>query len=275
MDEAISIGTRGSRLALVQAEMVAAASCGWAMRAGSSSSRPTATAERRTRPGARARSWRRSSGRCWMDGPTSRSTAPRTFRPSRTGGSPSAPTCHGPTHATPWWSDGSAGPILDDLPTGTRVGTDSPRRTGFVRAHRPDLIVHPLHGNVDTRLRRLDDGETALVLACAGLDRLGRGDRIAERLPPGDRAAGTGPGCDRRADPARRRTDGRCSRRDRRSHNASHRGVGAGVPGRVRRGLSGTDRRWPRSSGTRSTCSSGGWNQTGRIHGRCDAARRC
>jgi hydroxymethylbilane synthase len=74
---------------------------------------------------------------------------------------------------------------LDDLPPGVRVGTDSPRRTGFMLAHRPDLVVHPLHGNVDTRLRRLDAGETdALVLACAGLDRLGLGNRIAERLAP-------------------------------------------------------------------------------------------
>ncbi|MGZ8437618.1 MAG: hydroxymethylbilane synthase [Candidatus Limnocylindrales bacterium] len=74
---------------------------------------------------------------------------------------------------------------LDDLPPGTRVGTDSPRRTGFVLARRPDLVVHPLHGNVDTRLRRLDAGETdALVLACAGLDRLGLDGRIAERIEP-------------------------------------------------------------------------------------------
>jgi hydroxymethylbilane synthase len=74
---------------------------------------------------------------------------------------------------------------LADLPPGARVGTDSPRRTGFVLARRPDLVVHALHGNVDTRLRRLDAGETdALVLACAGLDRLGHGDRIAERLDP-------------------------------------------------------------------------------------------
>jgi len=75
---------------------------------------------------------------------------------------------------------------LDDLPPGSRVGTDSPRRTGFLLARRPDLAVHPLHGNVDTRLRRLDAGETdALVLACAGLDRIGLGDRIAQRLDPG------------------------------------------------------------------------------------------
>ncbi len=74
---------------------------------------------------------------------------------------------------------------LDDLPPGSRVGTDSPRRTGFLLARRPDLAVHPLHGNVDTRLRRLDAGETdALVLACAGLDRIGLGDRIVQRLEP-------------------------------------------------------------------------------------------
>ena len=82
--------------------------------------------------------------------------------------------------------DGSPGRRLDDLAAGTRVGTDSPRRTAFVRARRPDLSIHPLHGNVDTRLRRLAEGETdALVLACAGLDRLGLGARIAERFEPG------------------------------------------------------------------------------------------
>jgi hydroxymethylbilane synthase len=74
---------------------------------------------------------------------------------------------------------------LDDLPRGARVGTDSPRRQGFLLAARPDLQLHPLHGNVDTRLRRLDDGETdALVLAAAGLLRLGRADRIGFRLAP-------------------------------------------------------------------------------------------
>jgi hydroxymethylbilane synthase len=74
---------------------------------------------------------------------------------------------------------------LDDLPLGSIVGTDSPRRTAFLLARRPDLRVRPLHGNVDTRLRRLEDGEAdALVLACAGLDRLNRGDRIAERIDP-------------------------------------------------------------------------------------------
>jgi hydroxymethylbilane synthase len=77
---------------------------------------------------------------------------------------------------------GSAG-SLDALPAGATIGTDSPRRTAFLLAHRPDLRVRPLHGNVDTRLRRLDDAEAdAVVLACAGLDRLRRADRIAERI---------------------------------------------------------------------------------------------
>ena len=73
---------------------------------------------------------------------------------------------------------------LDDLAPGTVVGTDSLRRRGFVLARRPDLVVRPLHGNVDTRLSRLDAGEVdALVLAVAGLERLGRADRISQLLP--------------------------------------------------------------------------------------------
>jgi hydroxymethylbilane synthase len=74
---------------------------------------------------------------------------------------------------------------LGDLPPGAVVGTDSPRRSAFIRAARPDLVVRPLHGNVDTRLRRLDEGEAdALVLAVAGLARLGREDRITAVLEP-------------------------------------------------------------------------------------------
>ena len=74
---------------------------------------------------------------------------------------------------------------LHDLPLGARVGTDSPRRASFLRAARPDVRVLPLHGNVDTRLRRLDAGEAdALVLAAAGLERLGRGDRANVVLDP-------------------------------------------------------------------------------------------
>jgi hydroxymethylbilane synthase len=72
---------------------------------------------------------------------------------------------------------------LDTMPAGATVGTDSPRRAGFLLAARPDLHVVPLHGNIDTRLQRLDRGEVdAVVLAAAGIDRLGRGDRIDQRL---------------------------------------------------------------------------------------------
>lgn len=71
------------------------------------------------------------------------------------------------------------------LAVGSTVGTDSPRRAGFIRAARTGLRVVPLHGNVDTRLRRLDDGEVdALVIAAAGLDRIGRGARIDQRIDP-------------------------------------------------------------------------------------------
>jgi hydroxymethylbilane synthase len=82
------------------------------------------------------------------------------------------------------------GASLRGLPPGARIGTDSPRRTGFLKATRPDLEVVPLHGNVDTRLRRLDGGEVeAIVIAAAGLIRLGQRSRIdqwidASLLPP-------------------------------------------------------------------------------------------
>lgn len=63
------------------------------------------------------------------------------------------------------------------------VGTDSPRRAGFLRAARADLRITPLHGNVDSRLRRLDAGEVdAIVIAAAGLDRLDRSHRIDQRI---------------------------------------------------------------------------------------------
>lgn len=79
----------------------------------------------------------------------------------------------------------SGGKSIATLPQGATVGTDSPRRAGFIRAVRPDVRIVPLHGNVDTRLRRLDAGEVeALVIAAAGLDRLGRGARIDQRLDP-------------------------------------------------------------------------------------------
>jgi hydroxymethylbilane synthase len=68
---------------------------------------------------------------------------------------------------------------LDDLPQGARVGTSSLRRQCQLAAQRPDLVIIPLRGNVNTRLKKLDDGEyDAIILAAAGLIRLEFGDRI-------------------------------------------------------------------------------------------------
>jgi len=74
---------------------------------------------------------------------------------------------------------------LDALARGARVGTGSVRRGAQLRARRPDLEIVPLRGNVPTRLRKLEEQNLdAIVLACAGLERLGLGDRIDERLDP-------------------------------------------------------------------------------------------
>ncbi|MGH9627517.1 MAG: hydroxymethylbilane synthase [Bryobacteraceae bacterium] len=80
--------------------------------------------------------------------------------------------------------DVMVGKRLDELPPGARVGTGSLRRIAQLCAARPDLIVESIRGNVDTRLRKLDEGRyDAIVLAAAGLRRLGWQDRIAEHLP--------------------------------------------------------------------------------------------
>ncbi|HWY54596.1 MAG TPA: hydroxymethylbilane synthase [Terriglobales bacterium] len=64
---------------------------------------------------------------------------------------------------------------IEDLPRGARVGTSSLRRQAQLKAVRPDLDIHPLRGNVDTRLRKLEAGEyDAIILAAAGLNRLGK-----------------------------------------------------------------------------------------------------
>src|SRR5437588_1018029 len=74
---------------------------------------------------------------------------------------------------------------IGTLEAGSKVGTDSPRRAGFLRAARTGLHVVPLHGNVDTRLRRLDQGQVdAMIIAAAGHHRRSLGPRILARLRP-------------------------------------------------------------------------------------------
>lgn len=73
---------------------------------------------------------------------------------------------------------------LEQLPEGAIVGTSSLRRSCQLKMHRPDLIIKDLRGNVNTRLRKMDDGEyDAIILATAGLLRLEMNDRIRQRIP--------------------------------------------------------------------------------------------
>jgi hydroxymethylbilane synthase len=75
--------------------------------------------------------------------------------------------------------------VLGELPPGSKVGTGSPRRAAQLRALGLGIEVVPLRGNVDTRLRRVADGDLdAIVLAYAGLRRLGRADEATEILDP-------------------------------------------------------------------------------------------
>jgi hydroxymethylbilane synthase len=92
---------------------------------------------------------------------------------------------------------------LEDLPQGAVVGTSSLRRTVLLRALRPDLKIEPLRGNLDTRLRKLDEGQYAgIVLAAAGLKRLEMSERIRHifetdqsRALWASRSAATAPTC--------------------------------------------------------------------------------
>jgi hydroxymethylbilane synthase len=85
---------------------------------------------------------------------------------------------------------------LDDLAAGATVGTGSPRRVALLRFLRPDLEVVPIRGNVDTRLRKVRAGELdAVVLAAAGLVRLGLADELVAPLDPESFTPAPGQGC--------------------------------------------------------------------------------
>jgi len=85
----------------------------------------------------------------------------------------------------PWDALCARSPVtLDTLPEGAKIGTSSMRRQCQLLAKRPDLKISMLRGNVPTRLKKLDAGEfDAIVLAAAGLTRLGMADRITQQLP--------------------------------------------------------------------------------------------
>jgi len=72
---------------------------------------------------------------------------------------------------------------VDSLPKGAKVGTSSLRRQAQLKAFRSDLVIHPLRGNVDTRVRKLEQGEyDGIILAAAGLTRLGKTQLVKEHL---------------------------------------------------------------------------------------------
>ncbi len=82
-------------------------------------------------------------------------------------------------------ADALVGKSLADLKQGARIGSSSLRRQAQLLALRPDIRVEPLRGNVNTRLKKLEDGEyDAIVLACAGLERLGLESKISETFLP-------------------------------------------------------------------------------------------
>lgn len=86
-------------------------------------------------------------------------------------------------------------PGVEALPAGAKVGTSSLRRQSQLLHRRPDLVVESLRGNVQTRLRKLDEGQyDAVILAAAGLKRLGLGDRIASYLSTEDSIPAAGQG---------------------------------------------------------------------------------
>lgn len=80
--------------------------------------------------------------------------------------------------------DAMVGARLAELPDDARIGTSSLRRTAQLLAIRPGLRIESIRGNIDTRLKKVEQGFDAVVLAAAGLRRLGWDDRITETLPP-------------------------------------------------------------------------------------------
>ena len=128
------------------------------------------------------------------------------------------------------------GAKLADLPAGARIGTGSPRRAAQLTLLRSDVTCVPIRGNANTRLAKVRDGELdAVVLAYAGLARIGHTDLVSEIFEPDDMVPGAGPGRARRRVPGRRRRAGRAAGRDR-PPGHPRRGDGRAQPARRARG---------------------------------------
>jgi hydroxymethylbilane synthase len=180
----VRLATRGSALALAQAETVASALGGAELLAVRSSD---------SEPGDKAR-FVRGVERALLDGEAEIGVHSAKDLPSDLADGLAlvgVPGREDPADAFV----GDAG-SLDELPEGARLGTASLRRRAQILALRPDLEVAELRGNVDTRLGRLADGDyDGIVLAAAGLVRLGRSDAVAFRFGPDELTPAPGQGC--------------------------------------------------------------------------------
>ena len=139
---------------------------------------------------------------------------------------------------------------LSELPSGARLGTSSPRRTAQIKALRPDLEVVPIRGNVGTRLEKAKgEGYDGVVLAAAGLERLGLQDEVCEYFSPDRFTPEVGQGAllveTRTSDS---RVSGMLSRVDHHPTNAEVTSE-RGVPGRGRRRMQGSRGRVRRTGG--------------------------
>ena len=198
MSTALRLGTRSSRLALVQAEAVAAA-------LGGAEVVPVRTADGEV--GDKAR-FVRGVEQAILDGDVELAVHSAKDVP---GELPDGLEIVGvPGREDPRDALVGAASSLAELPEGARVGTASLRRRSQLLALRPDLRVAELRGNVDTRLEKLAAGDwDAILLAAAGLARLGRDDEIAFRFELDELTPAPGQGClalESRADDDRTRT---------------------------------------------------------------------
>jgi len=179
----LKLATRGSRLALAQARLVAEALGGAEIVTVRSSDGALGDKER----------FVRAVGQAVLDGQSDLAVHSAKDLPGERPDELRLVGVHGRADPVDAYVGGASS--LDEVPEGARIGTASLRRRSQLLALRPDLELLELHGNVDTRLRKLSQGEfDGLVLAAAGLHRLGRDDQIAfsfglEELTP---AAGQG-----------------------------------------------------------------------------------
>lgn len=180
----MKLGTRGSALALAQAGTVAAGL------EGAELVTITTSGDRDRQARGDKERWTRELDAALLDGRIDAAVHSAKDLPGRL--APGIAIAATPPRAEPFDALCGAG-SLEELPEGARVGTGSLRRAAQLKALRDDLEPVELHGNVDTRLERLaGENYDAIVLACAGLERLGRGDEIGARLPGMVPAAGQG-----------------------------------------------------------------------------------